>query len=111
MPETSLTLDVRKWAWEKAIKIKGYGIPPRNINVKQRCEPSFLSKWHKEGEAEDERVDLEVDGQPVDEAGEQEHLLLVEVDGEQDQGDDDRLCTASCWDVHDQGVVKPGARC
>ena len=92
VPQTSLTLDVIKCFQMFA----GYGIPPRNINVKQRCEPGFLSKWHIEGEAEDERVDLEVDGQPVDEASEQEHLLLVEVDGEQHQGDDDRLCTASC---------------
>ena len=91
VPETSLILSIKN-----AIKIKGYGILPCNIYVKQRCEPGFLSKWHIEGEAEDERVDLEVDGQPVDEAGEQEHLLLVEVDSEQDQGDDDRLCTASC---------------
>ena len=79
-----------------SIKFQGYLTLPGNINFKQRCEPSFLSKWNIEGEAEDERVDLEVDGQPVDEAGEQEHLLLVKVDSEQNQGHDDRLCTASC---------------
>ena len=84
------------WTAKNAIKIKGYGILPCNIYVKQRCEPGFLSEWHIEGETEDQRVDLEMDGQPVDEAGEQEDLLLVEVDGEQDQGDNDRLCTASC---------------
>ena len=46
-----------------------------------------------------------MDGQPVDQASEQEDLLLVEVDGEQDQGNNDRLGAAPCRDIHDQGVV------
>ena len=69
---------------------------PSNIDIKQRYEPRLLSEGDVKGEAEDEGIDLEVDGQPVDEASEQEHLLLVQVDGEQDQGNNDRLGAAPC---------------
>ena len=70
-----------------------------------------MGQGYIEREAEDEGVDLEVDGQPVDQASEQEDLLLVQVDGEENQGNNDRLGAAPRGDIHDQGVVKPCACC
>ena len=86
-------------------------IIPGNIDIEQGQKSRLLGEWYIEGETEDEGVDLEMDGQPVDQASEQEHLLLVQVDGEQDQGNNDRLGAAPCRDIHDQGIVQPCASC
>ena len=70
-------------------------IIPGNIDIEQGQKSRLLSEWYIEGETEDEGIDLEMDGQPIDEASEQEDLLLVQVDGQQDEGNNDRLCAAS----------------
>ena len=51
-----------------------------------------------------------MDRQAVHEAGEDEDLLPVEVDGEQHQAHDDRLGAAPGADIHHQGVVQPQTR-
>ena len=110
VPETNRILDMGESYYVK-IYTTHFHIIPGNIDIKQGYKSRLLGEGYVEGEAEDEGVDLEVDGQPVDQACEQEHLLLVQVDGEQDQGNNDRLGAAPRRDIHDQGIVQPCACC
>ena len=74
---------------------------PGHCHIDQSSPARHVGQWEVEGEAVDDGVDLEVDGQAVHDAGQDEDLLLVKMDCEEDSGHDDRLCTASGAHIHD----------
>ena len=59
---------------------------PRHVDIQQRPQSCGVSEWQVERQTVDDRVDLQMNRQAVDHAGQYEDLLLVEPDGEEDQG-------------------------
>ena len=62
---------------------------PGHVDVQQRPQSCLVGEGDVEGETVDDGVDLQMDGQAVHHPRQYEDLLLVEVDGEEDQGHND----------------------